>query len=287
MIRGLSVSALVALVGANRVQIHLDTIAKSGASCDDLHTSFSNRLASFQESIDSLDTDAGVSRGYQTRQAMRVYGIMRTLRRARSCSWVMDSDSEDMVQAQGIAQTLLAGNPCADAARSEMEAGLSAGSQEAQAHAMTRAVSMLMSDTCEASEIPDDAASSEDELELDAQLSETEEQVQDGIQEMMEASEGQEGSFIQLKSNVRLFRVLGVIFLMLFLLVACTVTVTLITMYIVMILSVVLLFTGLGTASTFAMLGVVYEGAVLFPPTIVGCGYLLYNQVLPRLTPQQ
>merc|ERR1740130_722451 len=42
----------------------------------------------------------------------------------------------------------------------------------------------------------------------------------------MEASEGQEGSFIQLDAS---FRVLGVIFLMLFLLVACIVSVWMIT----------------------------------------------------------
>jgi len=289
MIRILSVSALLALVGASRVKIQSHTDAEWGASCDDLHTTFSSRLAAFQESVDSLDIQAGVSRGSQTRQTMRVYGILRTLRRARSCSWVMNTDSEDMVQAQAITQTLLAGNPCADAARSEMEAGSSAGTQEAQAQAMARAVSILMSDTCAASEIPDDAVSSEDQMELDAQLSEAEEQMQDGMEEMMEASEGQEGSFIQLDASFRFFRVLGVIFLMLFLLVACIVSVWMITSLILLGLGI------LGVAIGVPIVGWLNAATAAGYLTIVtttaaalgGCAFSLYDNVLPRLAPQQ
>merc|ERR1740115_643414 len=88
--------------------------------------------------------------------------------------------------------------------------------------AIPRAMSMLMSDDCEVSDVPVDR----DALEGDGieELQESEEQLQDGIDEIMDAEEEGEGAFIQmnpLHSFGRFLRGIGVFFLMLFLLLAC------------------------------------------------------------------
>lgn len=284
MIRILSVSALVALVGASRVQKRVHSKNTFGASCDDLQTSFSNRLTTFQESVDSMNVESGVTRGTQARQTMRAYGIVRTLRRARTCSWVMDADNEDMVKARGIAQILISDNPCADAARSEMQTVSTTSAPQAQVEAMTRTMAILISDTCEASQIPDDAVSFDETMEMDEQLGDAEESVQDGLDDLMEASEGQEDSFIQL-NNFSLFRLLGVIFVLLFLLLACSYVAAAVLFFITFALGVMLGMLGLTAASAWLTGGMVVQSgaSLLFPLSIASCAVELYQHVLPGL----
>lgn len=290
MFRTMLVSVLVASAGAGRIQVHDDgtkSEAKFGASCEHLQTVFHNRVGAFQASLDvSQDLDA-ISRTAQIRTMMRTYGIIRTLRRARTCSWVIENDSDDLEQMRGIVQTLLAGNPCAEVARTELEAGVSAETAEVEMQSISRAMSVLASDNCEVVESPEQTVNLDNDAAVDAQLSETEDEMQDVIEEL-ESQEG-EGSFIQTDSNAGTFRgfmrAVGVVFLMLFLLLACVGVLAVIGFWIVFMLSQLMIpeagrgqYAGL-TWVVHGLLGGAAVGAVGIAP----CSYQLYTQLLPRL----
>merc|ERR1712232_652179 len=142
-------------------------------------------------------------------------------RRARTCDWVLENNSEDIEHVRAIAATLLAGNPCAEAARSELEQGANADTQEVVIESVFRAVSILSSENCEASEMPE-STDDESDVDVDAQLSEMEAEVQDAIEA---AEEEGEGSLLQTDSTTKttagFMRTLGSIFFTILLIGAC------------------------------------------------------------------
>ena len=123
MFRVVVALVLTASSEASRVAVHGGSESKSqtkfGASCDDLQAMFHDRVVAFKSSLDANPDLDEIGRVAQARVMMRTYGIIRTLRRARACSWVIENDNDDIKQAREIVQTLLAENPCADAARSQ------------------------------------------------------------------------------------------------------------------------------------------------------------------------
>lgn len=290
----------VVSAGANRIKVHeIDTAdkAKFGASCEDLQTTFRNRVASFQASFDAIDNFEAISRYSQARLMMRTYGIIRTMRRARNCAWVADDNSEDMEQARGVVQSLLAGNPCAEIARSELEAGSSAEDDADQFRSLQRAMWVLTSDDCEATMPVEEIADLDPDLDpenceataMDA-IREGEEQVRDAIEEMDD--EPGEGAFIETDQGglARFFRALGVIFLMLFFAMACVGAVAFLGITIgYMVGMAVAEASGARqgyynsaswTLLEFQILGF-YAGAGL---GLIGCVFQTFNWVLPALT---
>merc|ERR1719329_1574799 len=117
----------------------------------------------------ALDGEAG-----RARLMMRSYSVIRTLRRARTCSWVVDGDSADVEQLRGIVQSMLDDNPCAEAARAELETGVSAETSEIEARKLAGSISILMSDNCEINE-PEGEEAMVSEADLEAEASEAEE----------------------------------------------------------------------------------------------------------------
>lgn len=281
-----------ASAGASRIAIHSQTQAETkfpfGASCEDLQNRFHNQVHTLRVAIDAPTSESVVT---QARLAMRAHGMVRTLRRAQECDWVVENNSEDIEEMRGIMQDLLAGNPCADAARSELEAG--ASSEENAA--LGRAMLILMSDDCEVPEIQQPA---DDTQTPEANLQQAEEGLQDRIDEIMEAEDEEGESFIQSDQAgglQRFMRGLGVFFLMIFLLLACVASVA----AIVAVLAVSVAFIYMATYSLVAGFGMVSLtqatsgwGAIFLigigqlatagslPFGVVGCGYRLYNTTI-------
>merc|ERR1712232_1161784 len=155
-------------------------------------------------------------------------------RRARTCDWVLENNSEDIEHVRAIAATLLAGNPCAEAARSELEQGANADTQEVVIESVFRAVSILSSENCEASEMPE-STDNESDVDVDAQVSEMEAEVQDVIEA---AEEEGEGSLLQIDSTTKttagFMRTIAVIFFTILLIAACVAAAALLWYLIVM-----------------------------------------------------
>lgn len=288
MLRSLLASAFVCFCGASRVQVHDmgKSEAKFGATCEDLQTTFHNRLVNFQTFLDATDLDA-LSRTAQIGIMTKTYGIIRPLRRARACDWVIANDSEEIEQARGIVQTLLVGNPCTDAARSELQAGTHAETAELEVQSLGRALAVLTSDDCEVGAQSEEIATADEDVEV--QLRNAEDDVQDLIED---SANFQEGAFIQTDSEVgffrRFMRGLAVAFLMLVLLLACATVAAVITTIITAILVYYAEFgafiwtapAGLGNAVYAAPLAGMIGGVV----GLASCSYQLYTQLLPRLT---
>jgi len=288
MFRSLLASVFVCFCGARRIEVHDsgESEAKFGATCEDLQTTFHNRLVNFQTFLDATDLDA-MSRTAQVRIMMTTYGIIRPLRRARTCDWVIANDSEEIEQARGIVQTLLVGNHCTDAARSELQAGTHAETAELEVQSLRRAMSVLTSDDCEVGALSEEIATADEDVEV--QLRNAEDDVQDLIEE---SADSQEGAFIQTDSEAgffrRFLRGLAVAFLMLFLLLACASAAAVITTIIAATLIYFAQFgtfilnapAGLGSAVYLAPLAGMVGGVV----GLASCSYQLYTQLLPRLT---
>lgn len=295
MFRSVLASVVVALTGASRkVEVGVQANFPFGASCDDLQTTFHNRVAAFQASLDAMPEDDDMSRWQQTRVTVRTMGIIRTLRRARTCTWVIQSDSGELDQARAIVQTLLAGNPCAEAARSELESGLSAETAEIEMAALRRAMSVLASDDCDATYLPE-PQNTEHAEGIDANLIQGEDNLADAI-EGMEGMEESGSSFIQTKSAgvfQGVMRAIGVAFLMILLLLACAGAAVLIGIVLAMALGpLVSLYTrrycsmngvGCNRADTDMLFGLLaMAGGFVFG--FVGCANQMYSQLLPRIS---
>jgi len=220
-----------------------------------------------------------MSRVSQARVMMRTSGIIRTLRRARTCAWVIQNDSDEIEQTRGIVQSLLAGNPCAENARSELASGLSAETAQVELASIRRAMSILSSDSCEPTEIPEEAGGNSEGTDL--QLTEAEDNLADAIEAM---EEGQ-SSFLQTGSVRSFMRGVGVAFLMLFLLLACASAVALIAGAIGLIIALIL--DAAGACSGWDCLGLLViplvGGAGGLAVGLAGCSYQLYTQLLPQL----
>jgi len=116
---------------------------------------------------------------------VKASAVLRTLRRSKDCPWIV-SGSGDEVQAVGkVVRTVLAKNPCAETAMAELrrvDVGGEKGSGDASP--LARAMSILISDTCEVAHVED---TSDFEQIADLDDLETEELVMDGVEEMAAA----------------------------------------------------------------------------------------------------
>lgn len=292
MFRTVLALVLVPLVGASRVQVRDVDEAKFGSSCDDLHATFRHRVDGFQDFLDENPDLDGISRTAQARVMVRTYGIIRTLRRARTCSWVIENDSEEIEQARSIVQTLLDGNPCTEAARSELEAGASAETGELEIHSIQRTMAILSSDNCEPPEMPEQTENVEN-IDVDAQLSSAEDDLQDVIEELEDpVAQEVEAAFIQTNSHAGFLRgfmrAIGVAFLMLFMLLACAGAMAIISAFLVGAISIQMGYSATTGPNGQGALRFLFHGFMggLFGGAVglAGCAYQMYTQLLPRLT---
>lgn len=203
------------------------------ASCEDLQSTFRSRVTAVQALLNSHQNATGISSFGQAQITMRVFGVVRTLRRARNCQWVLDGDSEDIEQARSVVQSVLAENPCAEAAMAEMTAeAFESAANELQP--LQRAMIVLMSESCEVpeQEEAEEAADVEDEDAMEHRLVNSEEETQDHIDELfeqatLESESMAEGSFVQMDAKTRagllahVLRVVGAIFLAMLLAMVC------------------------------------------------------------------
>jgi len=226
MIRAFIAIAVVAnSIDAARIVSRHESDSKSPfvASCEDLQGSFRSRVTAVQALLNTHQNATSMSRFAQARITMRVFGIVRTMRRSRNCQWVLDGDSEDIDQARSVVQQTLAQNPCAEAAMAEMtpEAFESAANE---LQPLQRAMIVLMSESCEVPEQEEveEVADAEDEDALEHRLIDTEEDMQDHIDELFEqaALESESmtgGSFVQTDAKARrtldyVFGMIGAVF---------------------------------------------------------------------------
>jgi len=261
-------------IATHNVQKRERTNSKFGATCESLHDSFSERLTAVQEQVDQMDTAGGhLSRGCRARLTMRMYGIGRTLRRAKDCQWVQDTDSENMERVRILVETLMESNPCADAARAQLATASTAETEEERAQAMQMAMSILSSDTCTATEITVEGAP-EEEVD-DAQMGQSEEQALEGVEEMVEASEGG-SSFVETDEKYaieRFLRFLVVLAIYLFLVVVCTWVVVWVGLFIIQYFTMLLGMLGIWVT------GILWEQLIM-PPALLACGYDLFYRIL-------
>lgn len=226
MIRAFVAIAVVAIsTDAARVGTENQDKSKTPfvASCEDLQVTLRSRVTAVQALLNSYQDATGISSFGQAQITMRVFGVVRTLRRARNCQWVLDGDSEDIEQARSVVQSVLAQNPCAEAAMAEMtpEAFESAANE---LQPLQRAMIVLMSESCEVpkQDEAEEAAEVEDEDAMEHGLVVAEEETQDHIDElfeqaMLESESLAEGSFVQMDAQARagtasVLRIVGVAF---------------------------------------------------------------------------
>lgn len=287
MLRKMFGSLLLVSVAAERVRTHsfqTQSQLKFGATCEELESSFHDRVGGLQTLLDAHSTETTFNTAARARFSMRVLGVVRTLRRASSCPWVIDGDSADVAQMRGIVQIMFAGNACAQAARAQIEAG----SGPDDAIAVGRAMSVLASENCEVSSMTDENTppmNLDNGPEMESQLDRAEQEAQNSVDDLVDVSMNDEGSaFIEAGSKGRfagLFRAFGVLLLVLLLLLACTTAAALIGVLIMTALNTFGIhaactesFCGVGTMLQFMFVG----GAV----GLVGCAYQLVTELLPQ-----
>jgi len=261
------------------------TKAEFGPTCDDLHSIFHNRVNDLQTMLDSLPNDNTFTRITQARFTMKTVGVARVLRRAQTCTWVVEGDDDDVEHMRGIAQVMLAGNPCAHIARTELNAATSDDSTIELA-AVGRAMSILVSENCEAAlDMDEDVPTMnlDDDAELEARIEEVQQQAQDTVDELMDTATGEEsnGAFVETSPYGGVFRTLGVVFLFLVLLMACATAGAFIG---VMIGAAYATIAYRGWACHFCgqlevMMGFAVGGVV----GLGSCAYTFSTQLLPRL----
>jgi hypothetical protein len=204
---------------------------------------------------------------------MRMYGIGRTLRRAKDCQWVQDTDSENMERVRILVETLMESNPCSEAAQAEMAAASSAETEDERAQAMQRAMSILSSDTCTVTEITGEASAEVDDSEEQEQV--LEEQVLQGVEDQLEDSEGG-SSFVETDEKYaieRFLRFLVVLAIYLFLVVVCTWVVVWVGLFIIQYFTMLLGMIGVWVT------GILWEQLIM-PPALLACGYDLFWRIL-------
>jgi len=280
-------ASILCAATAFRTNIHEHTQAKWGASCSDLQTTFNTRLAGVQETVDALDpANPTLSAGAQARLSMRMYGIGRSLRRARECDWVTNSEgteSDNAVKVQGLVATLLEVNPCSAQARAEMEAA--GDDEEARAAAMQRTMSILTSDTCEATQVESTRAemaelNDSDEEVDDASIEQEESQVADTIENMINQEGGAGSSFIESKYAIeRMVRFLIVLAIFILLVVLCTWVVVWVGMFIIQYFTMLLGMLGVWVSAVWAANGILWS-ELLLPPAMLACGFDLFYRIL-------
>lgn len=218
MIRAIASSVLLTLADGYRLESneldHSDVKSKFFDSCEELQGLFHTRVSAVQTLLAAHPDATGLSKINQARFTMRTFGVVRTLRRAKDCAWVVDGDSEDVQAAQAIVQVTLAGNPCAAAAMAE----LTPEAYEAAAHELVplqRAMLVLVSDTCVVPELEEMDA--QDEQAVMEASQESEEQMTNAIDDLFEEAaienEGGSASLVQSESLLQsIFAWTGAIF---------------------------------------------------------------------------
>jgi len=262
------VTALFALAAASRVERHEQKWP--GASCESLQTSFHDRLAAVRENVENMDAE-NLSRGARARLTMRMYGIGRTMRRAKDCEWVQESDNEHVEEARGLVETLMNHNPCADAARAEFQSASTAEDEEDRARIMQRAMSILASDTCD----PTDPTMVEAEAQ-DGQVEDMEEQVADGVENLIEGGQG--SSFAETNEKYaieRFVRFLVVLAIFVLLVVLCTWVVVWVAIFIITYFTMLL-----GMLGIFVGISTTLWTQLIMPPAMLACGFDLFNRIL-------
>lgn len=286
-------ASILCAASAFRTNVHVHEVqkqentAKWGATCDDLQNTFNTRLASIQESVDALDpANPSLSAGAQARLTMRVYGIGRTLRRAKECEWVANAegtDSDNAVRVQSLVSTLFQMNPCSQQAQAEMEAA--GDDEEARAAAMQRTMSILTSDTCEATQVENSRAemaemNDSDEEVDDEEIDQEESMVVDAIEQMVNEDGGAGSSFIESKYAIERFvRFLIVLAIYILLVVLCTWVVVWIGLFIISYFTMLLSLLGVYISATWAAAGLLWRD-LLMPPAMLACGYDLFLRIL-------
>jgi len=298
MFRIVSASAIASVI-SHRIQLNNELDDQSqlqndfGASCADLEMMFHNRLTVIQSVLDAQPDLNALGRATQVRLLMRSYGVLRTLRRAKTCSWVAENDG-DIAQMRDIVQTFLDVNPCAEAARAELEASVSDEASEIDVESLQRSMSILLSENCEVMEVSEEQVDFTSE-DLDAQLSEAENDLQDNIDDLADPSESV-GAFIQ--SDGRFFsgllRRLHLAFIFIILLLACAGTAVLIGMFLFFVVAGLLVevipalrrrvpdSAGFGTL-WLSLASIFIAGPVGGGVGLLTCSYQLYTQLLPRV----
>merc|ERR1712028_49160 len=106
MMRAFVAIAVVATsIDAARIAIEHESDSEFpfSASCEDMQGTFRSRVTAVQALLDATnDAQENGTRTptlAQARITMRTFGVIRTLRRAKDCQWVLDGDSEDIEQA--------------------------------------------------------------------------------------------------------------------------------------------------------------------------------------------
>jgi len=213
---------------ANRVQVdaHVGNI-KSDIfdSCDDLQNIFHSRVKRLHALQQAHADPSSMTTITELRFAMRGAGVIRVLRRARDCPWVIEGNADEIGQVRDAAQLALGGNPCGVAA---MEALTAHPPPEHQLKPLQDAVQILSSDNCEVQESISQTEISglEDETLLSQMLIDEEERAQDQIDELMDEAaaenEGEAGAFIQTEGIFhRVMRMMGIVLLTLLYLLSC------------------------------------------------------------------
>jgi len=163
-----------------------------GASCETLHSRFQVRSKNLHDFVDSYTGSDDMSMAARARSIMKASAVLRTLRRGSDCPWAVAGNSEDLEAVGKVVRSTIASNPCAPAAMKELQL-MDTDGEEGLAP-LARAMAILMSDTCEVEENGQYSPEA-DEIVDDLDPVETEELVQDKVEEMME-SEGAESSLV-------------------------------------------------------------------------------------------
>jgi len=249
---------------AKRVQVdaHVGNI-KSDIfdSCDDLQNTFHSRVQRLHALQQAHVDSSSMTTMTQARFAMRASGVIRVLRRARDCPWVIEGNADEMDQVRDAAQLALAGNPCGDVAVDVLSAP---PPQENQLQPLQDAIQILWSDNCEIQESnsQNEISGLEDETLLNQVLTDEEERAQDQIDELMDEAaaenEGEAGAFIQTEGIVlRVMKTLGILLLTILYLLSCAAVGVLI--------GGLILFLTLGMVCGFLVSGPDGIGCLIFP----------------------
>jgi len=265
---------------ASRIKIHQQN--NWGATCEQLQTQFGQRVTALREGVEAMGAggevtsdnarDASWGRMGRIRMTARMLGLARTTRRARECSWLLDNSGDDLEQLRAVTGTLMASNPCRDAANAEMQAGQSEEDPQAQMATLSRAMSILVSDDCEVTEAEYD----EEQEDPQEQMEQAEDELQERLNELVEDESGV--SFLQLSDQVAFPQVVGVFLFAMFLVFLCLQAFYVIGFFLASILAVVT-----------AGLGAVIAIPVIFGTAIAGtvvCAHEVYNSlVIPYALP--
>jgi len=214
---------------AGRTAIEHEDRFPLGRSCEELKGIFRRRVTAVQESYDTNHNATHISTMSQARISMRVFGVVRTFRRAKDCQWVIDGGDEEVELARSVLQAALAEHPCAQAALAEMtpEAFETAGNNF---QPLQRAMIVMVSESCEVPELEvESVAVVEDQAEVELDLDEKEELLQEQIDGLFEQAADESeavaaGSFVQVASKFSagyVVRVIGAVFFGLLMALAC------------------------------------------------------------------